>query len=65
MVDILDRWNADGHQYFEVCVDDGRRFILELDLTLGCWKLAAVYAASRPRPALKKPARSPFKPATL
>lgn len=47
---ILSRWSDTPHQYFEVGVDDGRRFVLRHDLTLRCWELAGVFAAARPQP---------------
>jgi hypothetical protein len=49
---ILDRWTDAAHRYFDVCVDDGRRFILRFDPLNRCWELAAVFAASR-KPAAK------------
>lgn len=55
---ILDRWTDAALRYFDVCVDDGRRFILRFDPANRCWELAAVFAASR------KPAAKPVIPAT-
>lgn len=55
---LLERWNDGTHFYFEVMVDDGRRFVLRLQPTLRCWELAAVFAASKP----KKPAAKPVSP---
>ena len=54
VVSVLNRWSELPHRYFEVSVDDGRRFVLRHDAAARCWELAAVYAASRP--ALKPPA---------
>ncbi len=57
---ILSRWSDTPHQYFEVGVDDGRRFVLRHDPTLRCWELAGVFAAARPQPKPKPiPPRSP------
>jgi hypothetical protein len=53
---ILSRWNDDSHFYFEVMVDDGRRFVLRYQPTLRHWELAAVFAAKKPAP---KPAAKP------
>jgi hypothetical protein len=53
VVEVLDRWTDTLHRYFEVCVDDGRRFILRLDPGSRSWELAAVFAAAAKRPAPK------------
>ncbi len=50
---ILDRWTDAAHRYFDVCVDDGRRFVLRFDPALRAWELAAVFAASARKPAPK------------
>lgn len=47
---ILSRWTDAPHQYFEVNVDDGRRFVLRQDASARCWELAGVFAAARPQP---------------
>ena len=52
VVQVLDRWTDTLHRYFEVCVDDGRRFVLRLEPAARIWELVAVFAASR-RPAPK------------
>ena|SRR5438105_10056251 len=53
VVEVLDRWGDTLHRYFEVCVDDRRRFILRLDPGTRSWELAAVFAASTKKPAPK------------
>ena len=55
---VLERWTDDTHAYFEVMVDDGRRFVLRFQPTLRTWELAAVFAAKP-----KKPAAKPVSPA--
>jgi hypothetical protein len=50
---VLDRWADSTHRYYEVMVDDGRRFVLRLDPGIRSWELAAVFAAG------KKPAPKP------
>ena len=50
---VLERWNDASHRYFEVAVDDGRRFVLRLDPDTRLWELAAVFAA--PKKAAAKP----------
>jgi hypothetical protein len=50
VVSILTRWADAPHQYFEVGVDDGRRFVLRHDVQARCWELAGVFAAPRPQP---------------
>ncbi len=55
---VLDRWNDGTHRFFEVAVDDGRRFVLRLDPDSRLWELAAVFAASP-----KKVAPKPVTPA--
>ena len=47
VVAILDRWQDTGQRYFEVSVDDGRRFVLRHEPASGHWELAAVYRAGR------------------
>jgi|SRR5690242_1362046 hypothetical protein len=53
IVQVLDRWTDSLHRYFEVCVDDGRRFVLRHDPAARVWELVAVFAASAKRPAPK------------
>jgi hypothetical protein len=53
IVDVLDRWTDTVHRYFEVCVEDGRRFVLRLEPVGRFWELVAVFAASAKRPAPK------------
>lgn len=50
IVEVLDRWTDTLHRYFEVCVDDGRRFVLRLEPAARVWELVAVFAASAKRP---------------
>ena len=47
---VLERWNDATHSYYEVMVDDGRRFVLRLAPGTRTWELAAVFGK------LKKPA---------
>jgi hypothetical protein len=53
IVKVLERWSEGAAGYFEVCTEDGRRFVLRQDPPAR-WELAAVYAAtakrSAPRP---------------
>ena len=58
---ILSRWTDAPHRYFEVSVDDGRRFVLRHDVSVRCWELAGVFAAPRPQPK-PKPAPLPLQP---
>ena len=53
VVEVLDRWTDSSYRYFEVCVDDGRRFILRLEPPTRSWELAAVFAAAAKRAAPK------------
>jgi hypothetical protein len=53
VVQVLDRWTDNLHRFFEVCVDDGRRFVLRFDPPGRAWELVAVFAASAKRPAPK------------
>lgn len=50
---VIERWTDSMHNYFEVMVDDGRRFVLRFEPGTRCWELAAVFAAhiKKPRPA--------------
>ena len=56
---VLARWNDTTHAFFEVTVDDGRRFVLSLQPGTRSWELAAVFGAL-PR----KPAPKPVTPST-
>jgi hypothetical protein len=47
---VLERWSDATHRFFEVAVDDGRRFVLRLDPETRLWELAAVFAAPRKAP---------------
>ena len=47
---VLQRWQDATHQYYEVMVDDGRRFVLSLESRLRSWELAAVFAPEMRRP---------------
>ena len=53
---VLERWADSTHSYYEVMVDDGRRFVLSLQPGTRSWELAAVFGAS------KKPAAKPVTP---
>ena len=53
---VLERWMDATHSYFEVAVDDGRRFVLRLQPGTHSWELAAVFGP------LKKPAPKPVTP---
>ena len=56
---VIERWQDATHQYYEVMVDDGRRFVLRFEPGLRSWELAAVFAAQIRKPAPKpKPAVS-------
>ena len=55
---VTERWNDSTHSYYEVMVDDGRRFVLRLQPGTRTWELAAVFAAK-----LKKPAAKAVSPA--
>jgi hypothetical protein len=55
VVEVRDRWTDRVHRYFEVCVDDGRRFVLRLEPAARVWELVAVFAASARRPATAAP----------
>ena len=52
VVAVLERWTDSTHRYYEVMVDDGRRFVLRFEPRLRNWELAAVFAAGK-RPAPK------------
>jgi hypothetical protein len=48
--EVLERWHDATHHYYEVCVDDGRRFVLSYEPGLRSWELAAVFAATMKKP---------------
>ena len=50
---IVERWSEGAARYFEVRVEDGRRFVLRHDPPTRAWSLAAVYAASAARTAFR------------
>ncbi|HZE62172.1 MAG TPA: hypothetical protein VE085_16665 [Burkholderiales bacterium] len=51
---VLERWQDATHHYYEITVDDGRRFVLSYEPGLRSWELAAVFA-----PEMKKPKAKP------
>jgi hypothetical protein len=53
---IIERWNDATHSYYELMVDDGRRFVLRLQPGTRTWELAAVFGK------VKKPAPRPVTP---
>jgi hypothetical protein len=53
---VIERWQDTAHHFYEVMVDDGRRFVLRFEPGLRSWELAAVFAAQIRKPA-PKPAR--------
>jgi hypothetical protein len=55
VISIVSRWTDTPHRYFEVRVDDGRRFVLRHETATRCWELAAVFAAPKPQPKPSKP----------
>ncbi|HEX2727409.1 MAG TPA: hypothetical protein VHN20_16425 [Beijerinckiaceae bacterium] len=57
MAVVLERWSDATHRFFEVAVDDGRRFVLRLDPETRLWELAAVFGAPR-KPAPKPKAKT-------
>ncbi|HEY3076904.1 MAG TPA: hypothetical protein VGJ74_17170 [Burkholderiales bacterium] len=52
---VIERWQDATHHYYEVMVDDGRRFVLRLQPGTRSWELAAVFAAKIKKPASPKP----------
>ena len=56
---ILDRWAEPPYRYFEVRVDDGRRFVLRHDPATGHWELAAAYGGGRAPLARRRACRGP------
>jgi hypothetical protein len=50
---VIERWNDATHSYYEVMVDDGRRFVLRLQPGTRMWELAAVFGkVKKPAPKL-------------
>lgn len=43
VVAVIARWAEPPHRYFEVRVEDGRRFVLRHYPDTGLWELAAAY----------------------
>jgi hypothetical protein len=43
VVAVLKRWSDSPYDFFEVRVDDGRRFVLRCEPPAGRWELVAVY----------------------
>jgi len=50
---VLERWSDATHSYYEVMVDDGRRFVLSLQPGMRSWELAAVFGPAPRKPAAK------------
>ena len=59
---VLERWSDATHRFFEVAVDDGRRFVLRLDPETRLWELAAVFAAPKPAAKAKPKTVTPAAP---
>lgn len=59
---VLERWADSTHRFFEVAVDDGRRFVLRLDPETRLWELAAVFGAPKKAAAKPKAAASASTP---
>jgi hypothetical protein len=57
---VLQRWQDATHHYYEITVDDGRRFVLSYEPGLRSWELAAVFAPEmrKPKPKPKPVAQS-------
>ena len=55
---VLERWQDATHHYYEITVDDGRRFVLSYEPGLRSWELAAVFAPEMKK-AKAKPAAQP------
>ncbi len=47
VVAILDYWAEPPYRYFQVRVDDGRRFVLRHDPATGYWELAAAFGGGQ------------------
>ena len=66
VVAITQRWQDATHHFYEVTVDDGRRFVLSFEPGLRSWELAAVFAPEmrkpKPKPAAQPEARKFFFP---
>ena len=45
---ICGTWLDAGHRFYEVSVDDGRRFVLRHEPQSGQWELVGVYRAGQP-----------------
>ena len=43
VVAVLEQWTQAQYRFFNVRVQDGRRFVLRHDPTTGAWELAAAY----------------------
>jgi len=61
---IVERWSEGTARYYEVRVEDGRRFVLRHDPPARAWSLAAVYAASAARSPVRHPAAPPLRAVT-
>jgi hypothetical protein len=59
---ILERWMDSTHRFYEVGVDDGRRFVLRLDPETRLWELAAVFGPAPKKVASKPKAVTPAAP---
>lgn len=51
---VAQHWQDATHHFYEVMVDDGRRFVLSFEPGLRSWELAAVFA-----PEMRKPKPKP------
>lgn len=54
---VMECWSEGAARYYEVRIEDGRRFVLRHDPPSRTWCLAAVYAASALRPGARPAGR--------
>ena len=50
VVEILDRWRGEDHEYFKLAASDGNRYILRRDREREEWEITLFTSGTLPRP---------------
>jgi hypothetical protein len=50
VVEILDRWRGEGHEYFKLAASDGNRYILRRDREREEWEIIQFILGTPARP---------------
>jgi len=56
VIDVLDRWRGEDHEYVKLAASDGNRYVLRYDCDADEWEMILMEAPGRP-PTQKKARR--------